>query len=731
LTSKRFLLNNLILIFSFAVFLTFKMINSKKTTQRPPPPPFRFLLRNLRSCKNTKTAFQQVCIKRLYIKGLFDKRKTNPASEIDDTIYRPFKNNKLFKTLQNVQISSLCHSYTYESLKASKNIKKFTIETTSPETELEDITLTLKKLPPSVRSISLLVAKDDPITNQSLQQIAKSILRFPNLEHFYRSYQLDNKTDHQKELRIYNHSASRLPSLKTITLSMGTNEQSSFQKFMKKGLINPGIHGLNLYLTVTELPHNERLDQFFGADNSQDVDLSFDFDHITAGQRYACQVALDDLKTSDVFSEDSDEEEVLENSDIMSNPSSESDPSLTAHQGFAMNYIMREEMMSLYRFELFPNLKKLEISHTDCLYPLGSFIIDGFKSLKSLQDLKIDLDERSMGTTYFFKGFFQLPLLQKFSLHITFIKNEEWVLLEQFLKGQDSLESFSLHVNREPSTRIRYQKQNYYLKNIIQCFENKPLLRSIDLKSAFWSLEALSKGFARLNMVNQLHTLKLEGSDDTITSEEKPLKRVESLCNFIKNQKESLHTLQISLPFVLKKSVANHIAQAISSLTHLKELDLSINSCLAYETNHLIEYFRHTLQKKKTEGTKKKLDVSKTWNPNLAQCLQKLKNLEAFSLKFNMLHLSQNESSKWFIDIMNTLPTLKRLQRIHIKTEAGEDLLAVEEKMTNAILRLRNVKSLTIFFDDPLDNLSSSFLLLKQAIFDFNKKQSRRSDLMF
>ena len=332
---------------------------------------------------------------------------------------------------------------------------------------------------------------------------------------------------------------------------------------------------------------------------------------------------------------------------------------------------------------------------------------------------------RSTNTMYLFKQLFYLPLLQKFTLNLRFLKSEEWSLLEQFLKGQENLKAFSLCVTGHSSTKAHYLDQNAYLKSTIKSLANKPFLNFLELKSPFWSLEALSKGFSSLNMVNQLHTLIIEGSDDTITSDETFVQRVEGLCSFIKNQKASLKTLRISLIFVLWSQIISHIATAISNLGQLQELDFSINF---YQSKRLIDYFRGSLPENMDK--KKELTCPQRWTPDLARGLQKLENLQYFSLKFDMLGQSQQESVEWFIDIMNTLPKLERLRKIKLVPVSARYFLPFEQRIIDAVVQLENIRKIKFKFY-TYDELFSSFLDLEKSLKYVNKRQLIRSDLMF
>ena len=190
------------------------------------------------------------------------------------------------------------------------------------------------------------------------------------------------------------------------------------------------------------------------------------------------------------------------------------------------------------------------------------------------------------------------------------------------------------------STRALYLKQNIHLENIIKDLQNKPRLKSLQFRSDYWSIETLSKGFAHLIMTNQLERLRIEASDETITSDLKPWKRVEGLCNFIKNQKGSLKRFNLFLPLALDVDIVNYLGEAVSKLTNLTKLLFALNPCLLLDIKTLSKYFETTLQTNVPVKSQKELIESDPWRPSLAKYIKRLKNLEDFTLIFNMRELN-------------------------------------------------------------------------------------------
>jgi len=236
-------------------------ILSKQTSQNPSPSSLKpkFLLRSLKVTDHTEPIFKKVCVKRVYLKRILDERESNRTNL--EAAYKPFKHNKLPKSLKQIKVSSLSRSYLQECLKYSKNIKNFSLNSDSPHTKVINILNILKKLPATVQSLRIdLVKSDSTAENSNLHKIAKSIRRLPNLQHFQRWCLLDQDKDNNyipRELRNYSQTALRLRKLDKIVYSLGSEEQKGFQQTMRKGLKFPGINGLKIYLSSAELSDSD------------------------------------------------------------------------------------------------------------------------------------------------------------------------------------------------------------------------------------------------------------------------------------------------------------------------------------------------------------------------------------------------------------------------------------------------------------------------------------------
>jgi len=303
------------------------------------------------------------------------------------------------------------------------------------EIDINKLTIIIKKLS---RSIHIEDLKPNHDADPNFKKFAKTILRFPKLESFERNFQtFGDCADFQyfqKELEVYSRFASSLNQMKTINFGFSRLEQFDFQELMKKGHAYSGISGLIMNMDLDEMFESMYLDAPKGFDD----------------EAHNARILVKDPNRTE-----GQEEE------------------LTIEQQ------MIEEIPPFFRFELFPNLKKLDILQEKVDCTLTSFVGDGFQALKNLQGLKICLDSRSRHTMQLFKQLSQLPLLQKFSPCLPFIKSEEWTLLEQFLKGQGNLRALSLHVTNRSSTRASYLNQNASLKKTIQSLAHQPLLKDL------------------------------------------------------------------------------------------------------------------------------------------------------------------------------------------------------------------------------------------------------------
>jgi len=717
-------------------------MNSNKTKpQKSSSAAYKFLPRSLKIGNQDEAAYRICYVKRFFFKRLRDSRDEDLYRTDYRLISRLSKNSKYLKTLRSSQISSFLQPSLLDKLKMSQNLIHYSFSFESEADITERIVFYLKRLPSPIQTIHLEIFRSASIPDADFYNIAKSLRRSHKLQTFSRSHYIDSDNHENmvpRELRIYSQSVSRLKDLNQMSYNVNADDQPGFQRAMRRGFVYPGITGLKISLNPHALPHFHQTELFFEPEEpEQDIDFSFSFDlkNMTGGQKRVYRRIQDDIRREDEEKNDAFGGGILE---IVNEENPESDANSVADpkillddEAFVARCTMMEEMKPFYRFELFPNLKELTLMQNKHIGPLGNFVVEGFKKLKNLESLEISFWERPEGTKYLFKAFLHLPLLKKFSLFVHFLQTSDWIQLEKFLKDQNHLKGLSLRTRAGLPTYMHYSVQNDYLEKVIKGLNEKPMLKSLDLRSPFWSLEALSKGFSHLTMMNQLHTFKFEGSDETITSDQKLTKRVEGLSKFIKNQKGSLKELHVNFALALDDKMVIHLAEAFSKLTQLTDLVLDLHYTSAFATRILIPYYEETLQGWRSHADWKKLPSYEKWNPSIGKYLKRLENLENFTLNCGILNPTKKDSAKWFGEVLKALPSLERLGTIKIVAFENEALKNEEKTISTALRELKNIKQMNLEFYNDFGQFTSSQSKLDRVVIEVQAKQARRTDLMF
>lgn len=142
--------------------------------------------------------------------------------------------------------------------------------------------------------------------------------------------------------------------------------------------------------------------------------------------------------------------------------------------------IIMNELMSMFYFHLFSNLTSLTLYGPDLeekSFPLGSFIVDSFASLKKLKCLVLSFYTRPKGTRFISVGLLELPSLQSFSFEMSFVRNEEWNLLWKFMNKQTDLFALKLAISLKTKSLERTLEQNKRMDKTILCLKYLPKLR--------------------------------------------------------------------------------------------------------------------------------------------------------------------------------------------------------------------------------------------------------------
>ena len=699
--------------------------SSLKGPQDPRKTPYKFLPRSLRLSSKTN-AFRNCRVKGFYLKKILDYCPDEDEFEGVDfkLVSHVFKNKKIHKTLRHVKIYSFFGSYVHQCLKASKNLQTYELEFCERNTEI--ITFALRRLPANIQSVCIIVNQDAPVKKEDVYHIARSIRRFHKLQSFQRELMehpgRNNGCYIQKELAIYSRSVKRLKEMKRMTYSPTEDDEcAGLQRALRRGFVYPGITGLNLYLWK-----NQNLGDMI------DEDLFLDFEKMTPHEQNIYRRVKNEIRERDKAKNDDIDWSVKTLPDDEKYEAQDFGNGVRIDPKFLSLCRIREDLGPFYRFELFPDLKELILTYGGSGNTFGSFVINGFRALKNLQSLRITIRQRLKGMVVLFTALLELPLLKKFSLSNYSLNNEELGLFGHFVHAQNKIQEFHFRIEDGSPLRTSYLQQNDSLKRTLQYLKSNFSMKSLDLDFPFVSLETLSQGLSHIGMMNQLHTFKFKASDDILTSQEKPLKRVEGLCQFIKNQNRSLKTLHIDLPLALEDTLINHIAEAVSQLSQLNELLFRCND-VSHPRNHVFDYYQKTLQLNISPEFQKKIALPEKWNPRLAKNLNKLANLEKFILDFNILCTEKMDPTSWFVDVVTILPDFQKLKTLELCAIYKDGSLGeVKTMFLNQFLCLPHIKNIMVaMYDFDRYHQPKEYWSLEDTAEEINERQARKNDYLF
>jgi len=723
---------------------TIKVTRASK--QLPGKPKYQFILRNIRFNPGNNQLLKKINLKGLYVHKIIEEGYYNDEEEAGtETAHQRYIRSKLFKGLRHIKIASLQRPYWQETLKRAKGLRSIKIHPTDNFGDLGPIPKFIKRLPKDVEDVRIDIYKQEAVLCKYIYQIPKKMAYLRNLKIFKRSLLVDGDESYvSKELGWYNKSAGRLKRLEKLEYDQCSSEQKGLHKFMRGNKMNPAITVLKMYLSAAGLENYNRFRQIYGEFVEKDQEnvkilraTGSTEGVIMRGRRARSQENSGIFPTRmgflDLFGDDGDAETQSDDEDEEEEEEEEGQPNNRRVLGrLQIEEMMEKELSPYFRLNLFPNLQKLNLLFEDALYPLGSFVLRGFQELKNLKELKIDIMSRSIRTKYIFQGMLFLPLLKTFTLRITHLKHEDWRLLNRFITNQRELETFGLYVRLEKGTKEQYFQQNQNLESMIKTFEGHKAIKSLDIQSAYWSLEVLSNGLKHLlKMPNQLKTFRFQGSDDTINSTEKYNKRVEGLCKFLKSQSKSLEELYVRFPLALEENVVSHVCEAVGKLTELRKLTFLMNNTFSLGLEYLTHHYEQTLQIEIMQDQRKKLGRSKKWNPKIAKALKGLQKLEELSIDFDLENKEDEESLRWFIDVFKMIPEMKSLRKFTFSSHSCKAVMGVEGKLARSLMEMRNVRAIA---GDVFDNVEFDlfeFELLVEALILVNIRQSLRSDLMF
>lgn len=207
---------------------------------------------------------------------------------------------------------------------------------------------------------------------------------------------------------------------------------------------------------------------------------------------------------------------------------------------------------------------------------------------------------------------------------------------------------------------------------------------------------------------------------------------MQGLCNFIKNQKESLQILSVFLPFAFDQNTVEYIFEAISRLVQLRKLAFYLNHFFFREDSveEIIEYFAQTLNQIQ------EFEVLETWNLNLGKYLKRLQNLEYLVINFNSSSSGYSRYSRSFesvVDALKVLSSLEKLQSVRFITysDSGELLTKKEQTIINVLQDLNHIREIRFRFTDLFWKEKPHRVNLQKVIQEINERQSLRCDFMF
>jgi len=568
-----------------------------------------------------------------------------------------------------------------------------------------------RKLPKKIKNIELRLYKTGEWTRQDLFPLYKSLALLKDLEVFRRYFSSDAilvESAVMSEYQLIRQYTSRLKKLKEFDYEQTFYDQIGIHKIMKGNVIYPQITSL------THISSFQRSESFFDGLNSEESDDMDSNETLKISQkRHYVMNSLENFTVAN-------KENRLQNGQTTKRV-------LSLDQQY--KNLLDQEIIPLYSFYIFPNLTNLSflITH-NCLYPLGDFVIQGFKHLKNLQKFNLVLNTRPHGTVYLFKAISCLPILNTFSLEITFIEGEEWKLLEEFFQRQQGLISLSLSVSRQRSTKAGYIQQNKYIETYLwRYLKNKPKLKFLKLKSTSWSLESLSNSLEKVpaGMMNQLQCLEIEGLDDTITSTKDAQRRIKGLCEFLKRQKETLKHFRLDLPLIFEVEVFNYLAETIAQLSHLKDLEIYMsNGDLSID--YFLIYFQEVILVSRSTRPQKRIKVPKTWDLKVAKMLQELENLESFTFDFGIVEDISGKPSKWLGDLFKTSCFSRKLSSLTLRAPSTISYDMVE-RIEAVLMQLKRLRSVMIDVEGD-DYVKQRLEAVLEGICE---RQAMKFDLMF
>ena len=315
----------------------------------------------------------------------------------------------------------------------------------------------------------------------------------------------------------------------------------------------------------------------------------------------------------------------------------------------------------VFKFEIFPHLKELEIQAT-CEYKQSrpeykSFACEGFRKVDLLEKLSLKMSSISPGLKFLLEGFLLLPQLKSLSIELDYLTSENWRIFNAFIKHQKNLVWFDMNFTQLNDKGDEHEPE--FMQEFIENLSEKSQLQYLHLKANSWPLQHVSNGFKKVVNTDKIKSFELKTNvrDAKFTSPEPLGNPFEGLCEFLHSNKQTLDHLALSFPLLEEQKFNESLSRTISELTHVTDLalEISVSSILKSQDGDYPKIL-NSLNTETAEGL----------NPNLDMILSKLLKLKSLQIDFKAVEKCPPKYRKWMSSCFKAFPSLKNLRNLEL-----------------------------------------------------------------
>ena len=612
----------------------------------------------------TLDTIEELYLKKVRLKNVFCRSYKEQESDkgiIFELNKRKCLKNKPLCGLKTVEIASVAKLHWFSQLKNLKNLESLTVWIgeenwkatrgfANTEAKVHFLLRCLKRLPKKMNTLKLYIER---LSVKDIARVYRIVSSFRELKTFYRRFGFEGEQGYLKQEHKYmNQYLKRMKTLKEVDYD--------YWRFIKKDWTN----GEPLYFPDLNV---DQVD-FRGMMERREI-----FTYVT-------QLNFDvNGETLETFGAGFGEfgEELIDRdgqSKVVRIPSK-----------------TKQEISLFYRFELFPNLKSLMMNFDDgYLYPLGTFVVEGFKALRNLEKLSLLINERPQQTNYIFQGLEHLPLLTSFYLAIEDLRKDEWGILREFIGKQKNLRSFSFHILGNDGN---FERENSRLKTLFEEGINlDSKLQYLEIASSKFSLDALSAAFFKISWTNQLKHLKLEGVDDPTVSN--PTERCKGICDLIMRNKESLVSIELDIHYVVVPETIRTLAAGIGVAKKLKKLRLKVNYVEDFLKDSLEGLFKDRFENWEMNC----LSENEKWIGSITNMFSKFVHLETIELGFPILSERNDVIVNQFTRMLGAVFSLRTIIDIYANLPFEVISPKMLENFSNLFRRMQQPQKISFAF---------------------------------